>query len=60
MDAHKELAKKWLKRYTVPVTMCFRGVPISEFTQEELIKILYVYSGLIKQKDETIDCLSRL
>ena len=60
MDVHKELAKRFLKKHIVKYDVTFRGVPILEFDKEELAKIIYILSNLVKEKDKTIGLLSRI
>lgn len=54
------LAKKSLKRYKLrhENESKYRGVLVSEFNREELLKIIDMYAELIANKDRTIDALT--
>ena len=55
-----ENAKKFLEKYVIKQDVTFRGVFVTEFDREELLKILDMSCNLLKSKEKTINCLSRL
>ena len=58
MDRIK-LAKEILKRYELKHKdkVRYRGISVSEFDREELLKIVDMYAELIANKDRTVDAL---
>ena len=55
-----KLAKEILKRYKLKHENAarYRGVSVSEFDREELLKIIDMYVGLLDIKDRTIGALT--
>jgi len=49
MDVRKEVAKRTLKRYIVKHNATYRGIPVLEFNEEELLKILDIYIYIYMQ-----------
>ena len=54
------MAKKYLEKYIVKHDVTFRGVPVSQFNKEELLKILSVCMDLMNHKQKTINLLSEI
>ena len=55
-----KMAIKYLEQYIVKYNVTFRGVPVSQFNKEELLKILSVYVNLMNNKQKTINLLSEI
>jgi len=53
-----EIAKKILEKYKLKHQPMYRGISVSEFDKEELLKIIDQYAELVVIKDKTIDALS--
>ena len=56
-----EIAKKMLGKYQpTQGIITYRGVAVSEFTKEELLKLIDMFSYQIEKKHETIHLLANL
>jgi len=60
IELSKEIAKRELKRYKSEFNPTYRGVPVSAFDKEELLKIIDMYVGLIILKDKTITSIANM
>jgi hypothetical protein len=56
----KEIVKKILEIWEIGGLVYFKGIPITEFNREELLKICTIFAHLIFSKDECIEILSKL
>ena len=54
----KEQAAEALRSHKIKHDAFYRGIPVSEFDYYLLLKIIDIYAGLLKHKDETIQILS--
>lgn len=58
MDFHLEIAKRHLAKHEYQEEATFRGVPVSKFNKDELMKIINIFAKHIESKNQVMKAIT--